>query len=459
MMQLGAFDQAQQIVMGKSSNAGDGKAVPSGRLARLSKFGALATTVAGSVVKNGTKQLVQGKRPKLSDLLLTPKNAMRVANQLAQLRGAAMKLGQLISMDAGDILPPQLADILARLRSDAHHMPKAQLYQMLSQEWGDNWQSRVARFDENPVAAASIGQVHRAISLDGQPLAVKIQYPGVRESIDSDIDNVASILRFTGLVPDTLDIRELLQEAKKQLHEEADYQREADCLEQFRMAMGDWPHCAIPGIHRDLSTRRILAMDFVEGEPIESLTTAPQSVRDGVLSTLFTLMFCELFHMRLMQTDPNFANYLARPTTQTVVLLDFGATRPFTPELVAGYQAVVAAALAGSRPGLEAAALQIGYFDDTTQRHHRELVLDLMELACEPLCSAEAYDFGQANLAERLRDKGLRLAEDWQFWHTPPVDCLFLHRKMGGLFLLATRLKARVNIQRCLQTAAGVNAP
>ncbi|HEY1059696.1 MAG TPA: AarF/ABC1/UbiB kinase family protein [Limnobacter sp.] len=439
--------------MVKSSNNGDGKAVPSGRLARLSKFGALATTVAGSVVKNGTKQLVQGKRPKLSDLLLTPKNALRVANQLAQLRGAAMKLGQLISMDAGDMLSPQLADILARLRSDAHHMPKAQLHEMLVQEWGSEWRSRLASFDENPVAAASIGQVHRAVSLDGKALAIKIQYPGVRESIDSDIDNVASILRFTGLVPDTLDIRALLHEAKKQLHEEADYQREADCLEQFREAMGHWPQCIIPGVHRALSTPRILAMDFVEGEPIENLATAPQAVRDGVLTTLFTLMFRELLHMRLMQTDPNFANYLVRPAQQAVVLLDFGATRRFTPELVAGYQAVMNAALVGSRQALEQAALQIGYFDHETQAHHRELVLDLMALACEPLCTVGAYDFGEANLAERLRDTGLALAEDRQFWHTPPVDCLFLHRKMGGLFLLATRLKARVNIQDCVALA------
>jgi len=114
-----------------SINKANESAVPSGRLARLSRFGALATTVAGSVVKNGTKQLAQGKRPKLSSLLLTPKNALRVADQLAQLRGAAMKLGQLVSMDAGDMLPPQLAEIMAKLRQDAKHMPRKQLLTVL----------------------------------------------------------------------------------------------------------------------------------------------------------------------------------------------------------------------------------------------------------------------------------------------------------------------------------------
>lgn len=437
----------------------DESAVPSGRFARFSKFSALATTVAGSVVKNGARQLAQGKRPKLSELLLTPKNAMRVASQLAQLRGAAMKLGQLVSMDAGDMLPPQLAEIMARLRSDAKHMPRAQLLQVLEQEWGKGWQSRVSHFNLQPIAAASIGQVHEATALNGEKLAIKIQYPGVRESIDSDIDNVASILKFTGLIPDTLDIRNLLQEAKKQLHEEADYQREADSLEAFTSALGEDPRFDIPTVHRDLSTSRILAMRYVQGVAVEGLTDAPQETRDHIVGSLFSLFFKELIQMRLVQTDPNFANYQYNAEQQKLVLLDFGATRRYSNELVDGYLAVMDAALAGDRASLKAAAMRIGYFDEKTLPHHRELVLDLMELACVPLCTQGPFGFGQTDLAARIRDKGLALAEDRQFWHTPPVDCLFLHRKLGGLYLLAARLKANVDIQACIHASASQTQP
>ncbi|WP_370263557.1 ABC1 kinase family protein [Limnobacter sp.] len=422
-------------------------AVPASRLARLSRFGALATTVAGSVVKNGTKQLAMGKRPRLSDLLLTPKNAKRVAEQLANLRGAAMKLGQLISMDTGDILPPQLTEILARLRQDAKHMPRAQLLGVLQAEWGSDWQSKVKEFDLVPMAAASIGQVHKAVSLNGDLLAIKIQYPGVRDSINSDIDNVASILRFTGLVPKTFDLTALLKEAKKQLHEEADYLREANCIEHYTRALGDHAAFDLPTVERDLSTKNILAMRYLEGQPIEALADAPQAERDKVAGHLFELLFLELFNMRLMQTDPNFANYRYNPKTGKVVLLDFGATRAFTKKLVHGYELVIKAALKSDRHGLEKAAMHIGYFDDTTMPHHRELVLDLMELACVPLCTPGGFAFGTTDLAARIRDKGMALADDRKFWHAPPVDCLFIHRKLGGLFLLANRLKAKVDIK------------
>ncbi|MFN7505672.1 MAG: ABC1 kinase family protein, partial [Limnobacter sp.] len=316
------------------SNHSNESAVPSGRFARLSRFGALATTVAGSVVKNGTKQLAQGKRPKLSSLLLTPKNALRVADQLAQLRGAAMKLGQLVSMDAGDMLPPQLAEIMAKLRQDAKHMPRKQLLAVLEKEWGENWGERVREFNLIPIAAASIGQVHEAISLDGEKLAIKIQYPGVRESIDSDIDNVATILRFTGLVPKTFDLASLLAEAKKQLHEEADYLREAEYIAKYTEALGEDERFEIPVVNANLSTRSILAMRYVEGVPIEQMAHATQPVRNQIATTMFELLFKELLDMRLMQTDPNFANYRYNPKNGKVVLLDFGATRSFNKELV-----------------------------------------------------------------------------------------------------------------------------
>jgi predicted unusual protein kinase regulating ubiquinone biosynthesis (AarF/ABC1/UbiB family) len=207
--------------------------LPSGRTSRLSQFGRLAGGVAGGMLAEGARRLAQGERPRMRDMLLTPANFHKLADRLSHLRGAAMKLGQMISLDAGDFLPAELTNILAGLRDRANHMPPAQLEQVLVREWGRDWRLRFDGFDPIPIAAASIGQVHRATGQDGRALAIKVQYPGVRESIGSDVDNVSTLLRMSGLLPKGLDLGPLLAEAKRQLHEEADYLREAEQMQLF----------------------------------------------------------------------------------------------------------------------------------------------------------------------------------------------------------------------------------
>ncbi len=169
------------------------------------------------MVTEGAKQLAQGKRPNTKDLLLTPANIKRIADQLAHLRGAAMKVGQLLSMDTGDLINPELAYILARLRSDAVPMPAKQLSEVLTEQLGSNWKENFITFKFKQIASASIGQVHQAHADDGTPLAVKVQYPGISESIDSDVDNVTALLSIIGLIPKGVDYKGLLDEAKTQL--------------------------------------------------------------------------------------------------------------------------------------------------------------------------------------------------------------------------------------------------
>jgi predicted unusual protein kinase regulating ubiquinone biosynthesis (AarF/ABC1/UbiB family) len=427
-------------------------AVPSSRLGRLLRLGSMATGVAGNMLMAGARQLAEGKRPNLSDLLLTPANARKITQQLAQMRGAAMKVGQLISMDAGDLLPPEMAAILARLRSDAHAMPQRQVQAVLTANWGAKWQQRFEPFDFTPIAAASIGQVHRAKTLDGRDLAIKIQYPGVRKSISSDVNNVASLLRLSGLLPKTLDIAPLLLEAKRQLREEADYQAEGAHLQRFAELLADAPEFVVPALHADLTTKNVLAMSFVAGVPVESMVNAPQAERDRIVSLLVRLVFRELFEFGLMQTDPNFANYQYDPQTQQLILLDFGATRSFAPAFGQAYQQLMLAAMAGDRAAMTQAAMVIGYFDAHTQAKHQSAVLDMMQIALAPLSHQGAFDFGTTDMLQRLRQTGMALGLDRDFWHIPPIDTLFLHRKLGGLYLLAARLKARVNVRQLVQS-------
>ena len=242
--------------------------VPTSRVSRFAKVGGLAADIAGNLALSGVRQLVQGQRPNWNGLLLSPANARKLADQLAQMRGAAMKVGQLMSMDSGTMLPPEFAQILARLRSEAQPMPPPQLKKVLTAYWGPQWLRQFASFDVRPIAAASIGQVHRAKTKDGRELALKIQYPGIRKSIDSDVDNIAMLIKMSGLLPRDLDITSLLEQAKQQLHDEAQYQREGQYLEQFGKLLADKRDFKVPALYEDLTTPDILAMSYVSGHPI-----------------------------------------------------------------------------------------------------------------------------------------------------------------------------------------------
>ncbi len=425
-------------------------AIPSGRLARLSRFGALASGIAGRAALGALQSGVSGRAPRGRDLLLTPGNAARLANQLAEMRGAAMKVGQLLSMEAGDLLPSEFSDILGRLRAQADFMPPRQLKSVLIDNWGPDFLQRFDRFDVTPIAAASIGQVHRARLRDGRELAIKVQYPGVRRSIDSDVANVATLARMAGLLPKTIDVAPLLDEAKRQLHEEADYEREARCLEQFGALLAGSPDFRAPALYAPLSTRDILAMDFVEGAPIESLATAPQATRDRVARLLVELFLRELFEFGLMQTDANFANFRYDAASGQVILLDFGATRAFEPSVTDVYRRFLAVGLGGDRAALRDATIAMGFFDAATAERHQAAVLDMIEIVFAPIREGGLFDFGATDLVERLRRAGMALGADREFEHIPPIDALFAQRKAAGLFLLASRLRARVDVGRLL---------
>jgi predicted unusual protein kinase regulating ubiquinone biosynthesis (AarF/ABC1/UbiB family) len=353
-------------------------------------------------------------------------------------------------MGSSDLVPTELSDILARLRADGQHMPPAQLQTVLDKQWGKGWRTRFARFDVRPIAAASIGQVHRAQTRDGRDLAIKIQYPGVRQSIDSDVDNVATLVRLTGMMPSSLDIAPLLSEAKRQLHEEADYAREAQCLARFGSLLGDAPDFIVPGLHADLTTSDVLAMDFVPGVAVESLEDAPQATRDRIMTLLLGLLLRELFEFQVMQTDPNFANYRYDRAQDRLVLLDFGATRQFGPEVADRYRRLLVAGMAPDPAAVRAdtrdAMLDIGFFGPDTPEHHQTSIMAMFETGMVPLRMTGMFDFAATDLTKQIRDEGLAMAADRNFWHLPPADTLFLQRKFAGLFLLGNRLKARVDI-------------
>ena len=420
--------------------------VPARRIERLGKLGSLTAGVASSMALNGVKQLAQGKRPSLRNLLLTPSNVKRVSDQLAQMRGAAMKIGQLMSMDAGDVLPPELSQILVRLRDNAHPMPPAQLKRVLNAEWPAQWLRSFHKFDVQPIAAASIGQVHRGQLTDGRDLAIKVQYPGVAKSIDSDVANIGVLMRMSGLLPEGFELASYLEEGRKQLHEETNYNREATQLKRFGDLLADKTQFVVPEIHGDWSTANILTMTYVAGVPIESVAEETQEIRDQVAKDLIDLTIHELFSFGVMQTDPNFANYLYQPDNQRIALLDFGATHKISPPLVQIYHQLMLAGLSGDDVALEETIEGIGFIDENTKDSQRKQIVHMVKLVFDTLQNNRYLDFADTKLATHLQDAAMALAKDGFLPPPLPIDVLLLQRKFGGMFLLAAKLAARVDV-------------
>lgn len=427
-------------------------AVPASRVQRFVQFGLLSGELAMSAARGAARQMVSGGRPDLASALLTPATAERVARRLATLRGPAMKLGQILSLQGEEILPESFRSALDMLRAQGYAMPDAQLRRLLGREYGKGWQSRFDRFDFEPVAAASIGQVHRVRKAGGRELALKIQYPGVAKSIDSDVDNLASLLGRLNFLPVKLDVPALTEEAKRQLKAEVDYEAEAQRLERYRKLLADEPTLLVPRVDRSLTTRHILAMDWIDGEPLEHLATeaVPQAQRNAVARTLYQLLFRELFEFRFMQTDPNFANYLYLPASHQLALLDLGAVGEYPERFVEAYRDACRAILADDAEGVREAVFAIGYARPDDPPALVRNAIDIVQLACEPLRHRGVYDFAGSGLLVRARDLGLEVLMRSGL-RSPPPETLFLHRKLIGTFLICARLHARVNVHALVE--------
>lgn len=419
--------------------------VPSGRLERLARLGGLATDIAARSTVRAIGDLRQGRRPDTASLLLSPSTIGRLTSELARMRGAAMKLGQLLSMDAGDLLPPELAEILSRLRNQADFMPPAQLKTVLNANWKANWLDHFSTFEVRPIAAASIGQVHRATLRNGQRVAIKIQYPRIAQSIDSDIANIGALLRLSGLFPKGFDLAPYLDEARRLLREETDYLREGASLTRFRERHAGADGIIVPQYFPEWSTAEVLTMEYIEGQTLDTAAGLPQVERDRIVSKLVDLFLYEVFEIGEMQSDPNFANYLIN-NDGCIALLDFGAVRPLPAHLQEYLRAFMTAGMTNEREQLRKLATDIGYLTTGDALHNEQIFRMILEVFSD-LRGEAIFDFASATLPQRLQSDMIELVENGYQPPLLPMEILYLHRKAAGLFLLGSRLKARANIK------------
>lgn len=374
---------------------------------------------------------------------MSESNAERLAAGLCRMRGAALKVGQMLSIQDESMVPPQLAAILKRVRDQADVMPQRQLNSVLVTELGEDWRSKLHEFESVPIAAASIGQVHRALLHDGRSVAMKIQYPGVARSIRSDISNLKRLITVMNFLPKSLYLDDTMKAAEEELTRECDYQAEAVYQTRFRQYVRDDPNFHVPNVVTDLSTRHILTTELIEGIAIDRLADSEsfdQETRNRVGLLLLRLCLRELFEFRFMQTDPNWSNFLYDPKRDVVNLIDFGACRDYNKGFVDEYLRMVHACAERDRQGVIDSSIRLGFLTGDESRAMLDAHVEAGFIVGEPFAAQGNYDFANARIAERVSKlAGVMLKSRLT---PPPKEAYTLHRKLSGAFLSCKKLRA-----------------
>eukprot|EP01130_Rhizamoeba_saxonica_P015936 TRINITY_DN7265_c0_g1_i1.p2 TRINITY_DN7265_c0_g1~~TRINITY_DN7265_c0_g1_i1.p2 ORF type:complete len:471 (-),score=104.58 TRINITY_DN7265_c0_g1_i1:1821-3233(-) len=353
--EIGTLQKPEQ----KLSKVSKETSVPSSRSSRIWHFGGLVAGLGAGAVSEAMKRTIGSTSN--SSLFLTKGNATRLANSLSRMRGAALKVGQMLSIQDEALLPAEFADILERVRQNADSMPLKQVNKVLRQELGDDWNKLFKEFDEKPIAAASIGQVHKAINHENREVAVKIQYPGVAESIDSDLNNLASFLKMAGILPPGMYLDKTISVAKTELKNECNYIKEASYHNRMRNLLLDDDAFFIPEVISEMSATRVLTTEYIYGIPVNEIENFDQDTRNWVSACILRLTLKELFQFRFMQTDPNWGNFFWNPETRKINLIDFGACREFDIDFVETYLDVVASAARGEKQKVIDYSIKLGF--------------------------------------------------------------------------------------------------
>lgn len=385
----------------------EGKRVPATRVGRAFGFASLGAGLAFGTAAELTSRLLGGGTDSLGSAAASDANADRLAATLCRMRGAALKLGQMLSIQDETLLPPALARALEQVRQGADAMPNYQLEKQLETQLGPNWRDSLLEFDELPFAAASIGQVHRAKTNDGSDVVMKVQYPGVANSIESDLRNLQMLINLTGLAPPGLFIEEVMRVGRNELKVECDYLREMDNQLKFKQLVEQDPQLhgerfVVPGVYKDLTTQQVLTSDYVRGGTIDKVSHLDQEERNRIAYNIMYLTMQELFVWRFMQTDPNWGNFLYDMGNHTTYLIDFGAAREFSKSFVDGYLRIVCANANRDEETLMEQSHKMKFLTG----EENDIMLEAHKMSGftvgEPFWSDEPFDFRGSSISSRL---------------------------------------------------------
>ncbi|KAL9659713.1 hypothetical protein QQ045_024522 [Rhodiola kirilowii] len=427
--------------------------VPSTPFSRALGFAGLGAGLVWGTVQESTSRLLFGasSSPENQSAIspfLSDKNAERLANALCRMRGAALKIGQMLSIQDESLVPAPILAALDIVRQGADVMPRSQLDQVLNAELGPDWISKLKSFDYEPMAAASIGQVHPAVTKDGLRVAMKIQYPGVADSIESDIENVKLLLSYTNLIPKGLYLDSAIKVAKEELSRECDYELELANQKRFCSLISGKDGFYVPLVVDDLSSKKVLTTELVAGIPIDKVALLDQQTRNYVGGKLLELTLSELFIYRFMQTDPNWSNFLYDDATRSINLIDFGAAREYPKRFVDDYLKMVLACASGDRACVIEMSRRLGFLTGNESEIMLDAHVQAGFIVGLPFSKPGGYDFRSTNITQSVSNLGARML---QHRLTPPPDEAYsLHRKLSGAFLACIKLGAVVHCREVL---------
>ena len=406
----------------------------------LGRFG----RTAGTLLRGGRLLLGAGKSPAEGESPLDLETLAKVVGSLGELKGIAMKVGQILSyVDVA--MPEELRSALSVLQTHSPPMPAERVRGLLQAELGERASELLSSLEDTPLAAASIGQVHRARLADGTRVAVKVQYPEIERAIATDFGPAALGSHIATLFAPGARIDSLVREARERFLEECDYLHEARSQQRFAELFASHPVLRVPAVHLRLCTRRVLTTTLMEGEKLEAFLarSPPQPVRDRLGEALFEFYVGALFRHRLYNCDPHPGNYLFQ-TEGTVVMLDYGCTREFEPAFVRKLAALTRAVHRDTREALHAAFVELGLVHEG-QRYDFETARGLVRAFYGPMLRDEvqAIDLGEARGMRQVLESKRNLMK-----LTLPGEFLFLFRIRFGLMSVLAQLGARANWYR-----------
>ncbi|MFZ9521540.1 MAG: ABC1 kinase family protein [Silvanigrellaceae bacterium] len=419
----------------------------------------LLRTLGSTAVRAGGEKLKRSLSGTPAEGILESAAALRLAQGLDELKGAAMKMGQMLSLADDTVLPKPWREALSRLQSHASPRPWPEIRPVIEGALLGEWP--FARIEEEAVHAASIGQVHKAWLKNGLQVAVKVRYPGLEYSVHSDLENIRRVLSLANILPAKANYDDIFARVESLFLQELNFLEEKKFYKLYRDCFANSSEILIPAIVEEHSNENILISEWIEGINLKDWIAnngAPDvandhvAARDKIGRILLDLLFFEIFDNGFIQSDPNPANFLVTPDGR-LCLLDFGATEELGPVLRENYRQLSKACLFGTRNDIIRMGEKMNLILDSDNDKARDSFVQMMAITCEPFVH-NIFSWKNCQLTQRLKDKILAFATSTRL-RPPPAELMFLNRRILGTQMLLEQLGPTIHARSIILERIG----